>query len=144
KKGMMVDYFAKWRVADVDRYYRATNGDEPRADQLIAQRVNAGLRNQFGERTLQEVVSGERDELMNELIDSLSQFSEQSLGVEIIDVRVKKIDLPNDVSSSVFQRMTAERQQEAQENRSKGKEQAEVIRADADRQQTIIERSEER
>jgi len=139
KKGMMVDYFAKWRVADVDRYYRATNGDETRADQLIAQRVNAGLRNQFGERTLQEVVSGERDELMNELIDSLSQFSEQSLGVEIIDVRVKKIDLPNDVSSSVFQRMTAERQQEAQEHRSKGKEQAEVIRADADRQQTIIE-----
>ncbi|MGQ9425050.1 protease modulator HflC [Gilvimarinus sp. F26214L] len=139
KKGMMVDYFAKWRIADVGRYYVATNGDESRADQLIAQRVNAGLRNEFGERTLQEVVSGERDELMSALIDTLSQFSEESLGVEIIDVRVKRIDLPADVSDSVFQRMTAERQQEAQEHRSKGKEQAEVIRADADRQKTIIE-----
>src|SRR5690606_16656463 len=116
---------------DVGRYYVATNGDESRADQLIAQRVNAGLRNEFGERTLQEVVSGERDELMSALIDTLSQFSEESLGVEIIDVRVKRIDLPADVSDSVFQRMTAERQQEAQEHRSKGKEQAEVIRADA-------------
>lgn len=138
KKGMMVDYFAKWRVSDVEKYYQATGGDERNADQLIAQRVNAGLRNQFGERTLQEVVSGERDELMTVLIDNLSQFTLESLGVEIIDVRVKKIDLPGDVSSSVFQRMTAERQQEAQEHRSKGKEQAEVIRADADRQRTII------
>jgi membrane protease subunit HflC len=139
KKGMMVDYFAKWRVADVNRYYRATNGEESRADQLIAQRVNAGLRNEFGERTLQEVVSGERDELMTALIDNLSQFSLESLGVEIIDVRVKRIDLPADVSGSVYQRMTAERQQEAQEHRSKGREQAEVIRADADRQKTVIE-----
>lgn len=139
KKGMMVDYFAKWRVADVSRYYQATGGDERNADQLIAQRVNAGLRNQFGERTLQEVVSGERDELMSALIQNLSQFSRESLGVEIIDVRVKKIDLPDDVSESVFRRMSAERQQEAQEHRSKGKEQAEVIRADADRQKTVME-----
>lgn len=138
KKGMMVDYFAKWRVAEVGKYFTATNGDESRADQLIAQRVNAGLRNEFGERTLQEVVSGERDELMSALIDNLSQFSRESLGVEIIDVRVKQIDLPPDVSGSVFERMTAERQQEAQEHRSKGKEQAEVIQADADRQKTII------
>lgn len=139
KKGMMVDYFAKWRVSDVGRYYTATNGDESRADQLIAQRVNSGLRNEFGERTLQEVVSGERDELMSALIDNLSQFSRESLGVEIVDVRVKQIDLPEDVSGSVYERMTAERQQEAQEHRSKGKEQAEVIRADADRQRTIIQ-----
>ncbi|MCW8195318.1 protease modulator HflC [Proteobacteria bacterium 005FR1] len=138
KKGVVVDYFAKWRVSDVGKYYQTTGGDERNADQLIAQRVNAGLRNQFGERTLQEVVSGERDELMSVLIENLSQFALESLGVEIIDVRVKKIDLPPDVSSSVFQRMTAERQQEAQEHRSKGKEQAEVIRADADRQKTII------
>jgi membrane protease subunit HflC len=138
KKGVVVDYFAKWRVSDVEKYYQTTGGDERSADQLIAQRVNAGLRNQFGERTLQEVVSGERDELMSVLIENLSQFALESLGVQIIDVRVKKIDLPPDVSSSVFQRMTAERQQEAQEHRSKGKEQAEVIRADADRQRTII------
>jgi modulator of FtsH protease HflC len=138
KKGMMVDYFAKWRIADVDKYFTATNGEEGRADQLIAQRVNAGLRNEFGERTLQEVVSGQRDELMSALINNLSQFSRESLGVAIIDVRVKRIDLPADVSESVFQRMTAERQQEAQEHRSMGKEQAEVIRADADRQSTII------
>lgn len=139
KKGMMVDYFAKWRIGDVGRYYIATNGDESRADQLIAQRVNAGLRNEFGERTLQEVVSGERDALMSSLISNFSRFSRESLGVEIIDVRVKRIDLPQDVSGSVYDRMTAERQQEAQEHRSKGREQAEVIRADADRQRTVIE-----
>lgn len=139
KKGVMVDYFAKWRVGDVGRYYTATNGEEGRADQLIAQRVNSGLRNEFGERTLQEVVSGQRDALMSALITNLSRFSRDELGVEIIDVRVKRIDLPPDVSGSVYDRMTAERQQEAQEHRSKGREQAEVIRADADRQRTIIE-----
>jgi len=97
------------------------------------------LRNEFGERTLQEVVSGERDELMADLIHQVSLEAQERLGVEIIDVRVKRIDLPEDVSESVFNRMKAEREQEAREHRAKGKEQAEVIRADADRQQTVIE-----
>lgn len=139
KKGMIVDYFAKWRIADSGKYYTATSGEERRADQLIAQRVNEALRNEFGERTLQEVVSGERDELMAVLIGRLSDFSKESLGVEVVDVRVKRIDLPEEVSESVYNRMTAERQQEAQEHRAKGREQAEVIRADADRQKVVIE-----
>jgi len=139
KKGMIVDYFAKWRIFDVEKYYTATNGDEISADQAIARPVNEGLRNEFGERTLQEVVSGERDELMADLIHQVSLEAQERLGVEIIDVRVKRIDLPEDVSESVFNRMKAEREQEAREHRAKGKEQAEVIRADADRQQTVIE-----
>ena len=138
KKGMIVDSFTKWRVADVGKYYTATNGNEDVAARLIAQRVNEGLRNEFGERTLQEVVSGERDELMTSLIRNLNEFSATSLGIEVVDVRVKKIELPEDVKGSVHERMTAEREQEAQEHRSKGNEQAEVIRADADRQRIII------
>lgn len=138
KKSMIVDSFTKWRVADVGRYYTATNGNEEVAARLIAQRVNEGLRNEFGERTLQEVVSGERDELMTSLIRNLNEFSGSSLGIEVVDVRVKKIELPDDVKGSVYDRMTAEREQEAQEHRSKGNEQAEVIKADADRQRIII------
>jgi membrane protease subunit HflC len=105
---------------------------------LISQRINEGLRNEFGERTLQEVVSGERDELMASLIKNLNEFSTESLGIEVVDVRVKRIDLPDDVESSVYERMRAERKQEAQEHRSKGNEQAAVIRADAERRHTII------
>lgn len=139
KKGVEVDSFAKWRIKDVSRYYTATNGEESRAARLVAQRINEGLRNEFAQRTLHEVVSGERDQLMIDIRDKLNEFSTESLGIEIIDVRVKKIDLPQQVSDSVFRRMTAEREREAREHRSKGKEQAEVIRADADRQRTIIE-----
>jgi len=138
KKGMIVDYYAKWKISDVSKFYTATNGDEASADQAISRPINEGLRNEFGERTLQEVVSGEREELMQALITEVSKFSQESLGIDIIDVRVKRIDLPDEVSSSVFNRMTAEREQEAREHRSKGKEQAEVIRADADRQETVI------
>ncbi|MGI1679145.1 MAG: protease modulator HflC [Cellvibrionaceae bacterium] len=139
KKGMIVDYFVKWRIFDVEKYYTATNGDEISADQAIARPVNEGLRNEIGERTLQEVVSGERDELMADLIKKVSEESKERLGVEIIDVRVKRIDLPEDVSESVFNRMKAEREQEAREHRSEGKEKAEAIRADADRQAVVIE-----
>ncbi len=139
KKGMIVDSYAKWIIDDVSKYYTATNGEESRADRLVAQRVNEGLRNGFGERTLQEVVSGERDQLMTELTEQLNEFTSASLGIRVVDVRVKRIDLPEQVSESVFNRMNAERNREAQEHRSKGNEQAEVIRADADRQRTIIE-----
>lgn len=138
KKGMIVDSFTKWRIADTGRFYTSTSGDEVRAVRLISQRINEGLRNEFGERTLQEVVSGERDELMASLIRNLNEFSTESLGIEVVDVRVKRIDLPDDVESSVYERMRAERKQEAQEHRSKGSEQAAVIRADAERRRTII------
>lgn len=139
KKGMIVDSFAKWRIADVGKFYTATNGEESRAERLLAQRVNEGLRNGFGERSLQEVVSGERDQLMNTLTKRLNAITQKELGIELVDVRVKRIDLPEQVSESVFNRMTTGREREAREHRSKGKEQAEVIRADADRQRTILE-----
>lgn len=138
KKAIMVDSFAKWRIRDVNTYYTSTNGEESRAKVLLAQRINEGLRNQFAQRSLVEVVSGERDQLMVDLIDTLNKFTNSSLGIEVVDVRVKRIELPEDVSGSVFLRMTSEREREAREHRAKGQEQAEVIKADADRQQAVI------
>ncbi len=138
-KRLIVDSYIKWRVKNVETYYKATGGDEAVAAERLAQRVADGLRNQFGRRTLHEVVSGKRDELMSELTFNLNAVSEGLLGLEVIDIRIKRIDLPTDVSDSVFARMAADREKEAREYRSKGKEQAEVIRADADRQRAVLE-----
>ncbi|HEY7886142.1 MAG TPA: protease modulator HflC [Cellvibrionaceae bacterium] len=138
-KRLTVDSFAKWRIRDVDVYYRATGGDEALAADRLGQRINDGLRSQFGSRTLHEVVSGERDALMTNLTESLNTTALDQLGVEVIDIRVKRIDLPADVSQSVYDRMAADRQKEASEHRAKGREQAEVIRADADRQVAVLE-----
>lgn len=138
KKFLVVDSFAKWRISDVSKFYQATSGEEQRASALLSQRVNTGLRNQFGERTIQEVVSGERDELMHELTAQLNNIALEELGVEVVDIRVKRIDLPEQVSESVFARMNSEREREAREHRSRGHELAEGIKADADRQRTII------
>lgn len=138
-KRLIVDSYIKWRVKNVETYYKATGGDEMVAAERLAQRVADGLRNQFGRRTLHEVVSGKRDELMSELKVSINAVSENLLGLEVLDIRVKRIDLPPDVSESVFARMAADREKEAREYRSKGKEQAEVIRADADRQRAVLE-----
>lgn len=138
-KRLIVDSYVKWRITHVETYYKATGGNEDIAAERLAQRVADGLRNQFGRRTLHEVVSGKRDELMNELAVSLNAVSEDLLGLEVVDIRVKRIDLPTDVSDSVFARMAADREKEAREYRSKGKEQAEVIRADADRQRAVLE-----
>lgn len=139
KKRLIVDSYAKWRIADVGEYYRATGGNEDVARNRLASRVNDGLRNQFGARTLHEVVSGERDMLMKNITDDLNKSVRESLGIEVVDVRVKRIDLPSDVSEQVYRRMRAEREKEARETRSEGFEVAEQIRADADRQSTIIE-----
>jgi membrane protease subunit HflC len=138
-KRLIVDSYIKWRVKDVEAYYKATGGDEAVAAERLASRVSDGLRNQFGRRTLHEVVSGRRDELMAELTEQLNLAAINLLGIEVIDIRVKRIDLPTDVSESVFARMAADREKEAREYRSKGQEQAEVIRADADRQRAILE-----
>lgn len=138
-KRLIVDSYIKWRISNVENYYKATGGDEDVAAERLAQRVADGLRNQFGRRTLHEVVSGKRDELMDELKLSLNLVSEDLLGIEVVDIRVKRIDLPPDVSDSVYARMAADREKEAREYRSKGKEQAEVIRADADRQRAVLE-----
>jgi modulator of FtsH protease HflC len=139
KNYLEVDSFAKWRISNTSQFYTATNGDEVIANNLLAQRINTGLRNEFGSRTKHEVVSGERDQLMTNLTLSLNQFTQQQLGIEVVDVRVKKIDLPDQVSGNVYNRMASERQEEAQELRSTGREIAEGIRADADRQKIVIE-----
>lgn len=137
KKRLIVDSYAKWKISDVETYYRALKGNERTAENRLAKRINDGLRNQFGTRTLREVVSGERDLLMKNITEDLNSTVLGSLGIEIVDVRVKRIDLPQEVSSQVFRRMTAERDKEAQELRSTGKEKAERIRASADRERTI-------
>ncbi|MBC8380916.1 MAG: protease modulator HflC [SAR92 clade bacterium] len=137
KKRLIVDSYAKWKIANVEAYYKATNGVERTAANRLAKRVNDGLRNQFGSRTLREVVSGERDLLMKNITEDLNSSVREELGIEIVDIRVKRIDLPSEVSNQVFRRMTAERDKEAQELRSTGKEKAERIRASADRERTI-------
>jgi membrane protease subunit HflC len=139
QKALIVDSYAKFRVIDTAKYYTATNGEESRAKGLLAQRINDGLRNQVGVRSIQEVVSGERDELMETLTDQLNVVARQQFGVEIVDVRVKKIDLPPDVSESVYRRMNADREKEAREHRSQGRELAEGIRAAADREVTVLQ-----
>jgi membrane protease subunit HflC len=138
QKALLVDSYAMWRIVDVERFYTATSGDESRANSLLAQRVNDGLRNKFGERDLQEVVSGQRDSLMMQLTQELNTYTAQEYGIEVIDVRVKRIDLPDDVRSSVYERMTSERQREAQQLRSRGNELAIGIEADADRQEAVL------
>ena len=137
QKRLIVDSYAKWRIADVETYYKSTGGNQRVAANRLAKRVNDGLRNQFGTRTPYEVVSGERDMLMKNITDELNSSVLNSLGIEVVDVRVKRIDLPSEVSDPVFRRMTAERNKEAQELRSTGKEKAERIRASADRERTI-------
>ncbi|HEY0964011.1 MAG TPA: protease modulator HflC, partial [Pseudomonadales bacterium] len=139
KNYLEVDSFAKWRVANTALYYRATSGDEAIATNLLRQRINTGLRDQFGVRTVHEVVSGQRDALMEQLTARMNERVQEELGIELIDIRIKKIDLPPNVSDSVFQRMITERQEEAQQLRSTGREVAEGIRADADRQRIVIQ-----
>ena len=139
KKFLEVDSFAQWRIDNVRRYYTVTNGEERRAHALLSERINNGLRNQFGSRTMHEVVSGERDELMRELTEEMNVVTLEELGIEMIDVRVKGINLPPDVSDSVYERMNTERQREAREYRAEGLEVGEGIRADADRQRVVIE-----
>ena len=138
-KFMMVDSYAKYKIFDVGRFYIATRGDERNAVRLLAEQINNRLRNQFGVRDLHEVVSGQRDELMAEITTNLNETARKDLGVEIVDVRVKRIDLPPEVSESVFQRMRAGRELEARDHRAKGQEASERIRANADRQKVVIE-----
>lgn len=138
KKALMVDSYAKWRVDDAERFYTATSGMKQIADERLARRLEAALRDQFGKRTLHESVSGQRDELMSLVTTSLNRAAQQELGIEVVDVRVKGIDLPREVNRSVFERMSSEREREAREHRAKGKELAEGIRADADRQRRVL------
>ena len=139
KKPLIVDSFAKWRIVDVPNYYTATSGDEARANRVLQERVNEGLRNAISRRDMHEVISGERDQLMQELTADLNRAMKEATGVEVIDVRVKRIDLPTEVSTSVYERMNSERQIEARQYRAQGQELALGIRADAERQTVVIE-----
>ena len=138
KKALIVDSFVKWRIKEVSKFFTTTGGDEERLKRLLAQRVDTGLRNEFGVRTVKEVVSGERDELMTKLASHLDSIAQEELGVEVIDLRVKKIDLPSQVSDSVYNRMRTERERLARELRAQGNEVAAVIRARADKSKTVI------
>ncbi|HET8849211.1 MAG TPA: protease modulator HflC [Marinobacter sp.] len=138
KKPLDVDSYVAWQIADVDTFYRATGGSEFRAQELLTSRVDNGLRNMFGVRTMHEVVSGQRDELMAELKDLVNQTSIDEFGIRVLDIRVKAIELPEEVRVNVYRRMSAEREKLAQEYRSRGRELAEGIKADADRQSTVI------
>jgi len=137
KKNVIVDSFVKWRISNVKRYYTSVLGDELQARQRIEQVIKDGMRSEFGKRTIHEVVSGERTQIMDILTKNANRAA-QKLGIEIVDVRIKRIDLPSAVSSSVYRRMEAERHRVAKEFRSRGAEAAERIRADADRQREVI------
>jgi membrane protease subunit HflC len=137
KKNVLVDLFVKWRITDVKQYYISVGGNERLAETRLLQTVNAGLREEFGRRTVHEVVSGERDRIMEDM-RSKANIDAVKIGVEIVDVRLKRVDLPSEVSESVYRRMEAERKRVANELRSRGAAEAEKIRADADRQREII------
>lgn len=131
KKDLIVDSYVKWKISDFERYYLSTGANKLQAEALLKQKVNNGLRSEFGARTISQIVSGERSALMDQAMQQASSSSDE-LGIEIVDVRVKQINLPTEVSNSIFQRMRAERAGVAREHRSEGQEQAEVLRADID------------
>jgi modulator of FtsH protease HflC len=137
KKNVLVDLYVKWRIIDVEQYYISVGGDEARARTRLQQTINAGLREEFGKRTVHEVVSGEREKIMEQMRDKADQDT-RKIGVKIVDVRLRRVDLPTEVSESVYRRMEAERKRVANELRSQGAAEAEKIRADADKQREII------
>ena len=137
KKPVLVDAFVKWRIIDAKQYYISVQGDEVRAHIRLSQTVNALLREEFGKRTIHDVVSGEREKIMEE-VRTKADADARAIGVQIVDVRLKRVDLPQEVSESVYRRMETERKRVANELRSKGAADAEKIRADADRQREII------
>jgi membrane protease subunit HflC len=137
KKDLIVDLYVKWKIEDFAKYYLATGGIKSSAEILLQQKVNNGLRSEFGTRTIQQIVSGERSELMDEAMAQAATSSDE-LGIEIIDVRVKQINLPLEVRNFIFQRMRSEREAVAREHRSEGKEKAEFIKADIDAKITVM------
>ncbi|MCC8995900.1 MAG: protease modulator HflC [Nitrosomonas sp.] len=137
KKNVLVDLFVKWRIIDVKQYYISVRGDEGLAQTRLAQTINASLRDEFGNRTVHDVVSGERDRIM-EIMRQKADNDARTIGIEVVDVRLKRVDLPQEVSESVYRRMEAERKRVANELRSTGAAESEKIRADADKQREIV------
>ena len=137
KENVLVDSFIKWKIIDPSKYYVSVNGDERQAERRLAQTVNDGLRAEFGKRTLLEIISKERSEIMNILRDQADKDSRQ-IGVEIVDVRLRRVDLADEVSDSVYQRMRVERQEVASKLRAQGFADKEEIQANAEKQERII------
>ena len=137
KKNVKVDSFVKWRILEVVRYYTSTGGSPGRASNRLSAVIQKSLKDEFGKRTIQQAVSGERQEIMDKLRSSAKNQADE-LGIEIIDVRIKRIDLPEEVSASVYARMSSEREQVAKKFRSEGEEQSKQIRAQADREREVI------
>ena len=137
KKNVLVDLFVKWRIVDVKQYFISVQGDEALARVRLAQTVNSSLRDEFGNRTVHEVISGERDKIM-EIMRQKADADARNIGVEVVDVRLKRVDLPSEVSESVYRRMEAERKRVANELRSTGFADSEKIRSNADRQREVI------
>lgn len=137
KKDLLVDSYVKWRIADFGKYYLATQGRLDRAELLLKQYINNGLRTEFGSRTIVQIVSGERSALMKKAMDQAAKGAEE-LGIEVLDVRVKKINLPDEISNSIHQRMRAERTAVAKEHRARGMEEAEKKRSDIDAKVAIM------
>ena len=137
KKNVIVDFFVKWRIGDIADYYRAFAGDERQAALRLHEIINNGLQLEFDKRTIADVVSGDRAEIMDNLA-TRARVQVEKFGIEIVDVRIKQVELPSGVTETVYKRMRAERQRIAKDHRSKGHETAERIRADADRQRTVL------
>jgi membrane protease subunit HflC len=138
KKDVIVDYYVKWRISNVKTFYTSTGGgDIQTANLLLGQQVNSALRDEFGKRTIQEVVAGERGEVLDIVTNATSQLEKQ-LGIKVVDVRTKRINLPEEVSSRVYARMRAERMRAAKQFRARGAEAAERIKANADRERQVI------
>ncbi|MGY8896108.1 MAG: protease modulator HflC [Gammaproteobacteria bacterium] len=137
KKNVIVDSYVKWRIIDAEKFYKSTGGNLARTSNRLAQIIKTGLKSEFSKRTIKDVVSGERSEIMTS-IAKLAKKDIGDFGIEIIDVRIKRIDLSQEVSNSVYRRMQAERNRVAKEFRSKGAEEAEIIQAAADKKRTII------
>lgn len=137
KKNVLVDSFVKWRIIEPHKYYVSVRGNERQAEARLAQVVNDGLRAEFGKRTINEVVSGERDQIM-EMMRQRADRDARQMGIQVLDVRIKRVDLPEEVSESVYRRMEAERRRVANDLRAQGAGAAEQIRADADKQREVI------
>ncbi|MDG2354334.1 MAG: protease modulator HflC [Gammaproteobacteria bacterium] len=137
KKNVIVDSYVKWRIVDAEQFYKSTGGNIARTNNRLAQIIKTGLKSEFSKRTIADVVSGERSEIMSNILKLANQDIGE-FGIKIIDVRIKRIDLSQEVSNSVYRRMQAERHRVAKDFRSKGAEEAEIIRAAADKERTII------
>lgn len=137
-KFLIVDSYVLWRIVDVKKYFTVTGGDNKKAEMLLLARVNDSLKNKVSERTVHEMVAGQRDKMITQLTQETSAIARKEFGIEVVDVRVKRVDFPETISESIYNRMRTEREREAREHRSQGNELAETIKAEAEREQKVI------